>query len=116
MAECLQSDIISLARTARHERERRFTLYLPANEVLADAQTGESVLVQGAIDLMIFGGEKGGENVLVDFKYTTRPAEEVKKTYAGQLELYALAMRECAGITPDRKILYLLGRNEIIEM
>ena len=116
VAECLQSDIISLARTARHERERRFTLYLPANEVLADAQTGESVLVQGAIDLMIFGGEKGGENVLVDFKYTTRPAEEVKKTYAGQLELYALAMRECAGVTPDRKILYLLGRNEIIEM
>ena len=61
-------------------------------------------------------GDGGGENVLVDFKYTTRPAAEVKKTYAKQLELYALAMQECAGIKPDRRVLYLLGRNETIEL
>ena len=115
VAGCLQSDIVALARRSRHEREKRFTLYLPADEVLPDAKTDESVLVQGAIDLMIFG-DGGGENVLVDFKYTTRPAAEVKKTYAKQLELYALAMQECAGIKPDRRVLYLLGRNETIEL
>ena len=111
---CLNSDVVAAAGKFRHEREKRFTLYLPANEVLADAQTHESVLVQGAIDLMIFGGESGGENILVDFKYTSRPAAEVKAAYSKQLELYALAMEECAGIKPDKKILYILGRDEVI--
>ena len=63
---------------------------------------------------MIFGGESGGENILVDFKYTTRPAAEVKAAYSKQLELYALAMEECAGVKPDKKILYILGRDEVI--
>ena len=42
--------------------------------------------------------------------------EEVKKTYARQLQLYALAMEECAGVKPDRCVLYLLGRDETVEI
>ena len=40
----------------------------------------------------------------------------MKKTYARQLQLYALAMEECAGIKPDRCVLYLLGRDETVEI
>ncbi len=65
---------------------------------------------------MILGGESGGENVLVDFKYTSRPPSEVKKAYAKQIELYALAMEKCAGVKPDRKVLFLLGSNIELEM
>ena len=116
IARCLASPLMAQARACRHVREKRFTLYLPADQVLKNAATQENILVQGALDLMIFGGDTGGENVLVDFKYTTRPAEEVKKTYARQLQLYALAMEECAGIKPDRCVLYLLGRDETVEI
>ena len=81
--------------------------------MLKDAETDEKILVQGALDLMIFGSE-GEDNILVDFKYTNRAADEVKHRYAKQLELYALAMEECAGIKPDKKILYILGRDELV--
>ena len=116
IARCLNSEIMAAARANRHMRERRFTLYLPASEVLPNALTDEKVLVQGALDLMIFGADTGGENILVDFKYTKRSAEEVKKTYFRQLELYALAMEECAGVRPDKRLLYLLGRDEVVDL
>lgn len=113
IARCLNSPLIRLAARSRHDREKRFTLYLPADQVLKDAETDEKILVQGALDLMIFGSE-GEDNILVDFKYTNRAADEVKHRYAKQLELYALAMEECAGIKPDKKILYILGRDELV--
>ncbi|MDE5618270.1 MAG: PD-(D/E)XK nuclease family protein [Clostridia bacterium] len=116
VAECLNSPLMTRARGARHMRERKFTLSLPACEVLKDCNIKDKILVQGAVDLMILGGERGGENVLVDFKYTTRPVQEVKKAYAAQLRLYALAMEKCAGIKPDRVVLYLLGSNTEVEM
>lgn len=116
IADCISSPLISRARHARHLREKKFTLCVPACDVLEGCATSDDILVQGAIDLMILGGESGGENVLVDFKYTSRPPSEVKKAYAKQIELYALAMEKCAGVKPDRKVLFLLGSNIELEM
>lgn len=113
--ECLQSDVMQSARNYPHFREKQFMLNVPANEIL-DVNSNDKVLLQGTIDLFIQGGDKGGENVLVDFKFSHKTPEQIKRRYARQLELYAMAVEECLGIKVDRKVIFVLGQNKTLQV
>lgn len=108
--ECLQSRTMEQARKYPHYREKQFMLNLPADEIL-DTQVKDSVLLQGTIDLFIQGRSQGGENLLVDFKFSGKSPEAIKERYRRQLELYAMAIEECLGEKVDKKIIFVLGRN-----
>ncbi|MDE6605567.1 MAG: UvrD-helicase domain-containing protein [Clostridia bacterium] len=111
--ECLQSEVMQQARTYPHHREKQFMLNLPACEFL-NIDSDDKVLLQGTVDLFIQGGGKGGENILVDFKFSRKSEEQVKKRYQRQLELYAMAIEECLGIKVDKKVIFMLGKNKTI--
>ena len=111
--ECLQSDVMLQARNYPHYREKQFMLNLPANEFL-NIDSDDKVLLQGTVDLFIQGGGNGGENILVDFKFSHKSEEQVKKRYAKQLELYAMAIEECLGIKVDKKVIFMLGKNKSV--
>lgn len=108
----LNSEIIDYARRGKIERERQFMLYLPASEILPDSLTNDKILVQGVIDLIIFGER----NIIVDFKVTQSSAHTLKQRYKRQLELYALAAERLLGIKVERKIIYEITRNMVIEV
>ena len=108
--ECLHSRTMEQARKYPHYREKQFMLNLPADEIL-DTQVKDSVLLQGTIDLFIQGRSQGGENLLVDFKFSGKSPEAIKERYRRQLELYAMAIEECLGEKVDKKIIFVLGRN-----
>lgn len=112
--ECLESDVMRAAGKYPHYREKQFMLDLPADEFL-DTEVKDRVLLQGTVDLFIRGREKGGENILVDFKYSKRSKEQIKERYSRQLQLYSKAVEECLGEPVDKKIIFVLGRNIAIE-
>ena len=113
--DCLDSPVISLARKHTHYREKQFMLNIPADEI-TDTSLKDTVLLQGTVDLFIAGREKGEQNVLVDFKFSKKSDEEIKKRYSKQLELYAMAIEECMNTKVDRRVIYVLGKNKVIEM
>ena len=79
-------------------REYEFGVLLDASTLLPDGPAGEQVLMNGAIDLLLF--EQGALTV-VDFKSDRiRPGQEEEKTQAHrlQLEIYARAAREVFGL------------------
>lgn len=90
-------------------REQPFMLYLPAREVL-DTQSEEKVLVQGVIDLLSLGER----NIIVDYKFTSAPAETVRERYKKQLDIYATAAEKAFGIRVDAREIYIIGRDEFI--
>nr|MDE7215776.1 UvrD-helicase domain-containing protein [Clostridia bacterium] len=108
--ECLQSQVMSQARKYPHYREKQFMLNLPADEIL-DTTIKDKVLLQGTIDLFINGRAQGGENILVDFKFSSKSVNAIKERYRRQLELYARAIEECLGEKVDKRIIFVLGRN-----
>ena len=72
---------------------------MPANKFL-DTTAGDGVLVQGAIDLMCLTGD---ECVIIDYKYSSKNDELIRKTYMPQLNIYRLAAERILGI-PQAKI------------
>ncbi|MGN0805778.1 MAG: 3'-5' exonuclease, partial [Candidatus Coproplasma sp.] len=82
-------------------REREFLCKLPSSEYIAlreggdfknvtQGDDGNSVIVQGAIDLLCIERVDGKavSAQIIDYKYTARTAESVRKKYAPQLALY----------------------------
>lgn len=93
-------------------REKSFILHLPASEAgVADIE--DEVEVQGKIDLLAIGKE---DAVIVDYKLSAHTREELIETYRAQLTLYALAVQKSFGVTRIRKYIFVLGRNEVIEL
>ena len=66
--------------------------------------------------MFINGQGKGGENILVDFKFSKKKKEEIIKRYRKQLDLYAMAIEECMNVKVDKKVIYVLGQNITIEL
>jgi ATP-dependent helicase/nuclease subunit A len=90
------------ARAQRIEREFDFLMAV------------EGMVLRGQIDLWF---EEGGELVLVDYKTDSVTAIEAHlraHEYGIQLRLYALALEQIAGRTPDRAWLHFLRPNTLI--
>ena len=87
-------------------------MHLPASEAgVADIE--DEVEVQGKIDLLAIGKE---DAVIVDYKLSAHTREELIETYRVQLTLYAIAVQKSFGVTRIRKYIFVLGRNEVIEL
>jgi ATP-dependent helicase/nuclease subunit A len=83
-----------------------------ASELL-EKKSEDEVLIQGTIDLIIFGDK----NIVVDYKRTSIKDEGViKKKYEKQLNLYAVAAERILKKKIDKKIIYVLGQNKEIEI
>ncbi len=89
-------------------REYEFSVLLDAADLLENGPAGEDILLNGAIDLLLFESE--GLTV-IDFK-TDRVAPggegEQAKEHALQLELYARAAREIFGLPVREKWVWFL--------
>ena len=93
-------------------REREFLLTLPACEVFPVSARDE-VLVQGVIDLMAV---RGGECLVVDYKFSSHSAKRLARDYAPQLSVYAAAARRAAGVEKVRTCLLNILRGEIVDV
>ncbi len=84
-------------------REQPFVMSVPADRFCTDAETGESVLVQGIIDAY---WEEDGEIILLDYKtdHVDRP-EMLTGRYRAQLMTYAEALSRRFSGKPVREIL-----------
>lgn len=108
-----------IGRRLRHAahiwRELPFSRLLPAKRFYATAGEGETLLIQGVIDLLF--EEPDGTLVLVDYKTDsdTRP-EKIRKRYALQLDLYSEAVSAVLGREISERMLYLLHDGTILNM
>ncbi len=99
----------------RVEREMRFITELPA--ILADSSLSEGlkdekIIVQGAVDICFV--EADGV-VILDFKTDrTDNPEDLKKAYAEQLNIYALACEKIFKMPIKEKIIYSFALNKEI--
>ncbi len=94
------------------QREARFSLALPVQEIFpqVQAEIKETVLIQGAIDCFWREGEA---LVLLDFKTGSRKRET---EYFQQLKFYARALEEITGYLVKEKYLYYLNSGQEIRV
>lgn len=111
IVRCLNSEIIEKARHSEVYREHKFILSKKADEVLSNG-CDENVLIQGIIDMII----DGDELIVVDFKRSRSSDEHLIERYSVQLKLYADAVERTYGRYPDKMLLYVFGRDRIVEI
>ena len=115
--DCLNSEIIKKASECPHYKEKQFMLYLPADKLLSVIENipsvSDKVLIQGVIDLLIIDGDTA---IIVDFKFSQKDPEELKKIYKCQLLAYEIAVKKLLKIEKVRKMLYLAYQRKTIEL
>ena len=92
-------------------REQPFTAFIPAS--LVEGKGEADVLVQGVIDFLAI---RGDEAVVIDYKYSSRGEEGLKKAYGKQLELYACACRKVLPIKSVKTYILNLKSCELIAL
>ena len=83
----LSMPVFKRLKDAQLYREQPFLVFLPADEILG-AASKEEVLFQGVMDLLAIAPD-GVE--IVDYKYSSRPAADIRRHYAPQIALYKKA-------------------------
>ena len=113
IAKGVAHPLFDKARGGNCLREQEFIYYAPASEVLGVEGVGKEdrVLVQGIMDLVI----EGEENILVDYKVSGSPIEELRVRYGKQIALYARAYEEMTGKVLHKKAVFVLNRGVVIE-
>ena len=110
-------------------REQRFNIKLPASRFTADESfkdrlSGESIVVQGVIDLLVVKPE--GDIILCDYKTDYITPEEMSdvsllrdkmmSAHASQLSYYKTAVKKIFGALPKRTVIYSLPFGEAIDL
>lgn len=104
----------SAARRAMLAKEQPFVLGVDAREIYPGTENGETILVQGIIDVYF---EEDGELVLLDYKTDkVRTAEELKEKYHSQLAYYAKALEQLLEKPVKEKIIYSFTLKKEIEV
>ncbi|MDE6565932.1 MAG: PD-(D/E)XK nuclease family protein, partial [Clostridia bacterium] len=106
----MNTPVMEYARQNRCYREQEFTLYINANEVL-DTSVQDKIYVHGIIDLLIVGEQVW----IVDYKKSDESTQVLKERYQKQLELYAKAVQNGIERKVDKAMLFVIGRNEVID-
>lgn len=83
--------------SARAVKERQFIVSFPAN-AFTSSGAADDVVYQGAIDL--FAYTKNGIE-LVDYKYSRRGDDDIRKHYAPQLKLYRAALAKILKVAEE---------------
>lgn len=126
MADCIRTgDILHflncesgrrMARAAAQGklyREQPFVLGVPSEEIYPEDRSGETILVQGIIDVYF---EEPDGLVVLDYKTDqVRTADELKEKYHAQLDYYAQALEQLTEKPVKEKIIYSFTlRKEIV--
>ena len=93
-------------------REKNFFVSCPAN-MLMDTKSDKEIVLQGVIDLLAV---KGDTAIIIDYKYSSKNAESLRKIYAKQLQLYKYAVESSLKIKVEKTILVSLKNAEFIEL
>ncbi len=108
---------LRLRRSARVEREFKFSLLAPAADYYPEAGPGEEVLLQGVVDCWFI--EEDGAATVVDFK-TDRVSESAvdhrAEDYRPQLDAYTRALSQAAGVEVARRYLWFFSAGRAIEV
>ncbi len=113
--EFLESALGKMLKGAdRVYREESFVISVSANEVDESLPASETICIQGIIDCYF---EYDGRIILVDYKTDVyeNPIEIVEK-YQKQLYYYELALKKRFKEKIIQKYLYLMHKNDIIEL
>ncbi|MGN0771576.1 MAG: UvrD-helicase domain-containing protein [Christensenellales bacterium] len=113
IVKCLQTPTIAKARQYKHYREKKFVLNIPAMEVLPGVSCDDKILLQGTIDLLI---ELPDGYIVADFKYSGKSDEDIRRSYAKQLDLYKLAVESCSNKKVLEKVIVVIGDSREIKM
>ena len=127
MAECIRpTDILHFlhcesgermeeaARRGKLYKEQPFVLGVDASEIYPGDRSGETILVQGIID--VFFEEEDGL-VVLDYKTDkVRSAGELKEKYHAQLDYYAQALEQLLEKPVKEKIIYSFTLREEIKV
>ena len=110
----MESDIVTDAIENPCYREYRFTVNIPANLTGLTADTETSVILQGAVDLLIV---KDNQITIVDYK-TDRvsSADLLLERYKKQLSLYKKAVSACFELPVSRCLIYSIHLGEYKEV
>ena len=97
-------------------REYTFSVLVPSIELLPEEGSGETILLQGAIDCWF---EEDGNVILVDYK-TDRieegSLEEHVDRYRPQMKAYAIALREMIRKPVSQAYLCFLDAGQTVEV
>lgn len=107
----LSSDVFANLKGKTVLKEKEFLVNLPSERVTG-VKSGENVLLQGVIDLLVIDG---GEARVIDYKYSSANGETLKKRYGKQLELYAYAVEKVLDKKVTDKIIVNIFSGEIIK-
>lgn len=115
MAKILDSPLYRSLQNYRIYREKEFIMALPlGGDLASEVKPGEDAfVVQGIVDFLALGEN---DAVLIDYKYSFRKKEDVKRTYAPQISLYARAIESFYGIKIKTKGIINLTDGTLIEM
>lgn len=108
---------LRLRRSARVEREFKFSLLAPAADYYPEAGPGEEVLLQGVVDCW-FVEEDGGATV-VDFKtdhVTPSTVGRRAEDYRPQLDAYTRALSQAAGVAVRHRYLWFFSVGHEMEV
>lgn len=95
-------------------KEQPFVLGVDAAEIYPDENSGETILVQGIIDVYF---EEDGELVVLDYKTDkVRKEEELREKYHAQLEYYAKALEQLLQKPVKEKRIYSFTLRKEIEV
>ncbi len=92
------------------KKEADFMMYLPYNELVAESEISDKVLVQGVVDLLI---EKENEIILVDYKFSRLPIRILKEKYKEQLTLYKKAIEYAFNKPVEHMYIYSIETGEL---
>ncbi|MEG1509072.1 MAG: UvrD-helicase domain-containing protein [Clostridia bacterium] len=108
--DCLNNPLMVYASKNNCFREKTFLQNILANEVL-DIKSDEDILLQGTIDLLVFGKQ----NMVIDFKKSSQSPQAIIERYKKQLNIYANAVNDAYKIDV-KKYIYVFGRNLVLEV
>lgn len=92
------------------KKEADFMMYLPYNELVKSNIT-DKVLVQGVVDLLI---EHNDGFIIVDYKFSSLKASELKQKYLEQLSLYKMAVEKAYNKKVKQTYIYAINSKELI--
>lgn len=110
----ISSDIVTSALENPSYREYRFTVNIPASLTGLTDDSETSVILQGAVDLLII---KDNEITIVDYKTDRVTSTDIlAQRYSKQLSLYKEAISACFGLSVSRCIIYSIRLGEYKEV
>ena len=110
----LNSEIVSDAIENPSYREYRFTVNIPANLTGLTEDSETSVILQGAVDLLII---KNDEITIIDYKTDRVSSSDLLlERYQKQLSLYKKAVSACFELPVSRCLIYSIHLGEYKEV